>query len=209
MLAKFVWKQKQTLRTEKENKDRTKKTIMFSKKGLMDRKEREKMEFWKGRQKEKKQKKKNRKTKRVLKRGLLGDQKRKNSKTAENSPLGGLKKTKENKNTREQQDTFVHVDTQPPIFGKFLFFTYTKAAFCWKHDKNSVLSRAQLLCITDGISRPLPKTPLWKQKGAIWGSPLCLLKPYFVAFGSFLWSEKRETFKTDSVNRSPVFAFRT
>ena len=56
---------------------------MFSKKGLMAKKQRDKMEFWKGRQKENQKRKQNRKKRRILKTGLLGEQnRRKTSKIA-------------------------------------------------------------------------------------------------------------------------------
>ena len=51
---------------------------MFSKKSLMDKNQRNNMEFWKGRQKENQKRKQNRKKRRILKTGLSGEHNRKN-----------------------------------------------------------------------------------------------------------------------------------
>ena len=75
-----------------------------------------------------------------------------------------------------------------PYFCKFFvfyqgtFFHVYKAVFCWKHYKNSVFSRAQLLGITDSKTPFRGKTQngTFATKSAILGFPLCLLKPLFL-----------------------------
>ena len=127
----------------------------------MDKNQRRTMEFWKGGQKENTETKHNKKKWRILKTGLLGTQE-KNKKTLkfqENS-IWGLFPSKKDKNTKKKtkppknkktnkNNTFLHVGKQPVFWVNLCFSTR------WKHYKNSVFSRAQLLCVTDS------KTPFW------------------------------------------------
>ena len=87
-------------------------------------------------------------------------------------------------------------------------FYFCKAVFCWKHFKNCVFSRTQLLCILDS------KNPFWEPaqndtfqtKSAILGFPLCLLEPYFCSVWWFCMVTKKWHFpKTDSVNKNAFF----
>ena len=70
-----------------------------------------------------------------------------------------------------------------PIF-VFFFFSLSclQSCVCWKHYKNCVFSRTQLLGITD--SKPPFGAPsqngTFATKSAILGFPLCLLKPLFL-----------------------------
>ena len=75
-----------------------------------------------------------------------------------------------------------------PILGKFLFLTCTllflQAVSHWKHYENRVLSRTQLLCITDRKKKnpfedPSENTP-FQTKSDILGCPLCPPKPLFL-----------------------------
>ena len=118
---------------------------MFSIKGLMAKKQRDKMEFWKGRQKQKKQ---NRKKRNTLRQAFCGNKiDKKPLKLQENSLFGPfLQNTRtktqatKNKTTKKQtknipkKDLFAFWQTTS-IFGKFLFlfklhsFMSTKLCF--------------------------------------------------------------------------------
>ena len=159
----------------------------------MDKKAKKKMDFWKGRQKQKKQNRKNRNS---LRQAFCGNKiDKKPLKMQENNHFGLLCTKQKHRNTekpkkqnhqnpkKDQKNTFVH-SGKPPLF-LFFFFLLShvcKAVFCWKHYKNSVFSRTQLLGITDS------KTPFgapsqngtFATKSAILGFPLCLLKPLFL-----------------------------
>ena len=73
MLGKFVWKKQANIKKGKSKKKKKKETknLNVSKKGLMAKRQRDKMEFWKGRQKQKKKEEK-----KHLKTGLLWEQNR-------------------------------------------------------------------------------------------------------------------------------------
>ena len=130
MLGKCVWNTEGNIKKGegKNNKDRTNKKNPKRVDGQRKRKD----GTLKGKTKGKKRKqKKNRKKRNILKRGPLGEQKRKKTlKLQENIVFfTPKKKTKQNKNTLPQKTKntfFSRVDTQPPIFGKFLFLTYTR-----------------------------------------------------------------------------------
>ena len=178
---------------------------MFSKKGLMAKRQRDKMEFWKGRQKENQKRKQNRKKRRILKTGLLGEHNgQKPLKLQENSLFGPFYKTEARKHRQQKQNhqkakenipkkTFLHFGKQPLSLVNIWFFQVTffrvyKDVFCWKHYKNSVFSRTQLLGFTDSKTPFRGKTQngTFATKSAILGFPLCLLKPpIFVVFGDF------------------------
>ena len=118
---------------------------MFSKKGLMAKKQRDKMEFWKGRQKQKKQDRKKRNT---LRQAFCGNKiDKKPLKLQENSLFGPFYKTQEPKHRQQKtkppkskkknipkKDLFAFWQTTS-IFGKFLFlfklhsFMSTKLCF--------------------------------------------------------------------------------
>ena len=93
------------------------------------------------------------------------------------------KKQKTKKHTKKNLFAFWQTT---PIFGMFFFevafFHVYKAVFFWKHYKNSVFSRAQLLGITDSKTPFRVKTQngTFATKSAILGFPLCLLKPLFL-----------------------------
>ena len=68
--------------------------------------------------------------------------------------------------------------------------------FCWKYYKNSVFSRAQLLCIADSKA-PFEGKPKWhfcNQKCHFGCSPAPAETPIFVVFGGFEWTQKRTIF---------------
>ena len=78
MLGKFVWNKQTNIKKGKgkKKKDKETKNINVFQKGRMAKKQRDKMEFGKGRQKENQKRKQNRKKRRILKTGLLGEQNR-------------------------------------------------------------------------------------------------------------------------------------
>ena len=88
-------------------------------------------------------------------------------------------------------------------FFQVTLFYFCKAVFRWKHYKNSIFSRAQLLGITD--SKPLFEAPsqngtFCNQKCPFLDYPLCLLKPQvFVVFGDFEWAQKKTIFQKQIV----------
>ena len=89
-----------------------------------------------------------------------------------------------------------------------------KAVFCWKHYKNSVFSRAQLLCITDSKTPFRGKTQngTFATKTCHFGfSPVPAETPIFVVFGDFDWAQKKGPFpKRDSATKMRAFfTFRT
>ena len=219
MLGKFVWKKQANIKKGKARKRKIKKPKILIFYNKMDKKQRDKMEFSKGRQKENQKRKQNRKKRRIWKTGLLGEQNRqKNSKIAGKLPFWAFYKTQAQKHRQQKtkppkskknipkKNLFAFWQTTP-IFGNFLFlqvafFHVYKAVFCWKHYKNSVFSRTQLLGITDSKTPFRVKTQngTFATKSAILGFPLCLLKPLiFVVFGDFEWARKKDHFpKTDS-----------
>ena len=95
------------------------------------------------------------------------------------------------------------------VFYQGTFFHVYKAVFCWKHYKNSVFSRAQLLGITDSKTPFRGKTQngTFATKSAILGFPLVPAEtPIFVVFGDFEWAPKKYRFpKTDSCNENARF----
>ena len=169
---------------------------MFSKQGLMDKKQR-KMEFWKGRQKEHQKQNRIGRKKDFKDRPFGGKIEKKTLKLQENSLFGPLYKQK-HKNTEKQK----HQKTKnrpnkhlcafwqtTPYFWSIIvcfvqvtLFHVCKAVFRWKHYKNSVFSRAQLLGITDSKApfEAPSQNGTFATKSAIWGFPLCLLKPLFL-----------------------------
>ena len=118
---------KQTLRKEKARKRKIKKTkiLMFSKQGLMDKKQR-KNRVLKGKTKGKPEKK-------IKQEDFFdrpfGDTKKNTLKLQENNLLGFPKKTKKNKPPNNKKHLFACWQT-PPIFGKFWFFQVTLFYFC-------------------------------------------------------------------------------
>ena len=194
MLGSLFQRKQQTLRKEK-TKGKTEETPTNNRfqKGVDGQEANKQMEFWKGRQKENKESKQKRKKTNILKQAFVD---KKPLKLQENSLFGPSYKTKAQKHRQQKtkpsktkkadhKNTTFHFGKQPPIFGNILFFFQVtlfhvcKAVLCWKDSKNSVFSRAQLLCITDS------KTPLQGKtqngtfgcKSAILGFPPCLLKP--------------------------------
>ena len=171
---------------------------MFSKKGLMAKKQRDKMEFWKGRQKQKKQ---NRKKRNTLRQAFCGNKiDKKPLKLQENSLFGPfLQNTRtktqatKNKTTKKQKKktkkkTFLHFGKQPLFLVNFCFCSscilscLQSCVVAERHYKNSVFSRAQLLGITDSKTPFRGKTQngTFATKSAILGFPLCPLKPLFL-----------------------------
>ena len=138
--------------------------------------------------------KQNRKKRRILKTGLLGTQKRKTTlKLQENSLLVFFpnKKHKEKiKNTKQQEkqikNTFCVLANTHLFLVIFVFSSYTllflQSCVCWKHYKNSVFSRARLLGITDSKApfEASSQDGTFATQSAMWGFPLCLLKPLFL-----------------------------
>ena len=142
---------------------------MFSKKGLIDKKQRQTTHFWKGRQKENPKRKQNRKKRRIFKTGLSGEHTRKKPlKLQENKLFGPCfantkqkhKNTKKNKTTKKTTNRpkkhlfFCILANNPSFIVSLCFFSsYTlsclQSCVYWKHYKNSVFSRTQLLGITD------------------------------------------------------------
>ena len=91
------------------------------------------------------------------------------------------KTTKTQKRTKKTPFTIL---ANHPYFCYFRFFLLShvcKAAFCWKHYRNSVFSRAQLVGITDTkpLSGPLPKMALLQPKVPFWVFPCACWHPYF------------------------------
>ena len=117
-------------------KDRRTPPKIILKMGLRDKRQGKKWNFER-KDKRKTRKTQNRKNRRILQTGLLGEQKRKTSlKVQENSLFLGPfspKRPKKIKQKREQ-NTFWHVGKQPPIFGKFQFFSslrsFSSAKLC-------------------------------------------------------------------------------
>ena len=124
------------------------------------------------------------------------------------------KKTKHQKQNNKQNNTFLHVGKQPPMFGKFLFFFqltlfyFCKAVLCWKHCRNSVFSRAQLLCITDSkhpFRGAFPKWHVCNQKYHFGFSPVPAEPSIFVVLGDFVWSQKKHHFQKQIVSTKMRF----
>ena len=119
------------------------------------------------------------------------------------------KKTKPPKPKQGPNKTPFSILANHPFFFFFLLAHVCKAVLCWKHYKNSVFSRAQLLGITDS------KTPFgtpsqngtFATKSAILGFPLCLLKPpYVYNVLSLGMATKKDHFpKTDCCNEKALF----
>ena len=134
MLGSLFQREKQTLRKEKARKRKRKKPkiLMFSKKGLMAKKQRDKMEFRKGRQKQKKQ---NRKKRNTLRQAFCGNKiDKKPLKLQENSLFGPFFSKHKNQNTGNKKQnhqkakkknipkkTFLHFGKQPLFLVNFCF----------------------------------------------------------------------------------------
>ena len=108
-------------------------------------------------------------------------------------------KTKPPKNKKaDHKKHLLHFGKQPPIFGIFVFSSYTlsclQSCVLLKTLRNSVFSREQLLYMTDRKAPFQGKTQngTFGCKSAILGFPPCLLKPHiFVVFGDLEWAQKR------------------
>ena len=91
----------------------------------------------------------------------------------------------------------------------FLNLLFLQSCICWKQNKNSVFSRAQLLCITDSknpLSRPLHKMALLQPKVPFWVFPCACWNPCFCSVWWFCMVTKMYHFpKTDSVNENVHF----
>ena len=112
----------------------------------------------------------------------------------------------------KNKNTFLHSGS-PPNFCQFFLSGYTlcKAVFCWKHYKNSVFSRAQLLGITGSktLSGPLPKMALLQPKVPFWVFPCARWNPYFYSVLSLGMATKKDHFpKTDSCNENARLFYR-
>ena len=86
-----------------------------------------------------------------------------------------------------QKTPFCHVQKQPTIFHTFSVFStyhfcFWKAVFCWKHYKNSVFSKTQLLKtqLVKPTFSPMSKKHLFQRKGVIFGFEQLPLKPLFL-----------------------------
>ena len=113
--------------------------LLFFQKGSMQRNEKAKMEFWKGRQKKKMKKKKkkknnnkmnkkNKKKGRILKKGLLGEQERK--KTLKLQDLGSFPLQKKLVKKGRVLNTFFHVQTNSAFFGRYSFLCDLQPFLC-------------------------------------------------------------------------------
>ena len=129
----------------------------------MAKKQRDKMEFWKGRQKQKKQ---NRKKRNTLRQAFCGNKiDKKPLKLQEIAFLGLFLQNARTKTQRNKKQN--HQKAKK---------TYQKKTFLhFEHYKNSVFSRTQLLGITDSKTPFRGKTPI------------------FVVFGDFEWAPKKST----------------
>ena len=194
----FVSRKEANIKKGKDKKERQKKPPqrVFSKKGLMNKKQRKNWNF--EREDKRKTRKDNRKgRKKHFKTGLLGEQNRqKNSRIARKEPFLGLFTKQKHKNTGNKKqnhqknkrtdhkiNTFLYFGKQPLFLVNFCFFQVAlfhvcKAVLGRKHYKNSVFSRAELLCITDSKAPFRGKTQngTFATKIAILGLPSCLLK---------------------------------
>ena len=203
MLGKFVSKKKANIRKGKGKKKRNKgnPTIIFfwGKRGWWTKSKENKWNFEREDKKENQKIKQNRKKRRILKTGLSGEQFFKPLKLQENSLFGPFyktqaqkhrgkktKKTPRNKKT-DQKKPFGIMANNPLLLVNVCLFQVTlfhvcKAVVCWKHHKNSVLSRAQLLGITDSKApfEAPSQNGTFATKSSILGFPLCLLKPLFL-----------------------------
>ena len=113
----------------------------------------------------------------------------------------------------------MHFGKQPLILVIFCSFQFTlfhvcKAVFCWKHYKNSVFSRAQLLGIIDSkapLSRPLPKMALLQPHVPFVVFPCACWKPYFCSAWWLWMGTKKGPFSKNRVaTKMRVFCtFRT
>ena len=86
----------------------------------------------------------------------------------------------------------MHVGKQPPILANFCFsssytLSFLQSCVCWKHCKNSVLSRTQLLCITHSKApfRGGLLNGTFETKSAIWVFPCACWNPYFCSVWCF------------------------
>ena len=162
----------------------------------MDKSQRQNMEF------EREDKRKTRKQNRIRRKKGFKDKPfggtKKTQKLQEKSLFGLIPNKKSTRTARNKNTTtknkrtnkktpFLHVGKQPLFLVKFMFFQLTlfyfcKAVFCWKHYKNCVFNRAQLLCITDSKTpfRGENQNGTFETESAILGCSLCLLKPQFL-----------------------------
>ena len=108
--------------------------------------------------------------------------------------------------------------SSPHFLVNVFFSTYThlflQSCICWKHYKNSVLSRAQLLCIPHTKNPPF-KAPsqngTFQTKSAILGFPLVPAEaPIFVVFGDSVWPQKSDMYQKQIVStKMCLLTFRT
>ena len=178
------------------------------------------MELWKGRQKENKKRKRNRKKRRILKQAFWGNkQDRKKLWNCRKIALLGLCAKQKHKNTEKQtkpskkpKNTFSQFGKQPPIFGKFLFFSnYTlsclQSCVCRKHYKNSAFSSTQLLAITNSKApfEAPSQNGTFSTKSAILGFPCACWNPYFLCLVTLNGQKKGRFPQTDSCNENERF----
>ena len=172
---------------------------MFSKKGLMDRKQRKKMEFWKGRKNEKQERKQKRKKRSIAKQAIWGNKvDKKPLKLQENSLLGPFYKTQAQKHRQQKtkppkskknippKNLFAFWQTTP-IFGKFLFFfklhSFMSTKLCFAENTIKIVFSAEHSFCVSQIVKPLfegkPKKALLQPKVPFWVFPRACWNPYF------------------------------